>query len=324
MKKLTDEIKIGNIKLKNRLILAPMAGVSDLAFRSICAGYGASLVVSEMVSDHAYHYKNDKTFTLIKNDDTRPYSVQIFGSDINYLKELAIYLDKQDYVDIIDINMGCPVPKIAKKSKAGSYWLKDPDEVYNLVKNIVSSVKKPVTVKVRLGLDENNLNVLEIAKKIELAGAKAIAIHGRTVKQLYSGFASYDLIKKVKENVNIPVIANGDIKDYKTAKKVLEYTNCDALMIGRAAIGRPFLFKEIIEKEIGKDFYFDLDDLINLIKKHFNLMQKIYGEKTAILKFKMHISNYLKDKFNYKGIKKDFILTGDFNKLIISLENLSK
>ena len=312
MKKLSDEIKIGNVILKNRLILAPMAGVSDMAFRYICSEYNSSLGVSEIVSDHAYHYKNDKTFILIKNDDVRPYSVQIFGSDINYLKELAIYLDGLDYVDIIDINMGCPVPKIAKKSRAGSYWL---------VKEIVESVKKPVSVKVRLGLDDNNLNVVEIAKKIELAGASAIAIHGRTVKQLYSGFARYDLIKKVKETVKIPVIANGDIKDYESAKYVLDYTNCDAVMIGRAAIGRPYIFKEILEKEKGNNYNFELIDLINLLKKHFNLMIKLYGEKLATLKFKMHISNYLKDKFNYKEIKREYVLNGDFEKLITSLEN---
>ena len=321
MKKLSDEIKIGNVVLKNRLILAPMAGVSDMAFRYICSLYNSSLGVSEMVSDHAYHYKNGKTFTIIKNDDVRPYSVQIFGSDINYLKELAIYLDGLDYVDIIDINMGCPVPKIAKKSRAGSYWLKNPDEVYNLVKEIVDSVKKPVSVKVRLGLDDNNLNVVEIAKKIELAGASAIAIHGRTVKQLYSGLARYDLIKKVKETVKISVIANGDIKDYESAKYVLEYTNCDAVMIGRAAIGRPYIFKEILEKEKGNNYNFELIDLINLLKKHFNLMIKLYGEKLATLKFKMHISNYLKDKFNYKEIKREYVLNGDFEKLITSLEN---
>lgn len=320
MKKLSDKAKIGNIKLKNRLILAPMAGNTDAAFRLLASKFNAALTISEMISDHGFHYRNQKTDIYLTSFGERPLAIQIFGSSIPYMIDLAKHIDKMPNVDIIDINMGCPVPKVSEKSKAGSYYLKDPKLVYELVSNIVKNVKKPVTVKIRSGWDKSSINAVEVAKEIERAGASAITIHPRTRKEMYSGKANWDIIKDVKNAVNIPVIGNGDVKDYESAKKMLEETGCDFVMIGRATLGKPYIFKEILLEESGKKMKIDLKKIVKIIQKHYALLVKLHGEKIASLKMKTHISNYLKPFPELKKIRTAYVLDGNFFKLIESLK----
>ena len=240
--------KIGNVEIKNQVVLAPMAGISNSAYRTIIKEMGAGLIVAEMVSDKAIMYGNKKTVDMLyMTDFERPISQQIFGSDKESFVYSAKYIYENMHPDIIDINMGCPVPKVAISSQAGSALLKNPDKVYEIVKSVVEAVPIPVTVKIRSGWDENSINAKEIAKVIESAGASAITIHPRTRKQGYSGNADWNIIKEVKEIVNIPVIGNGDIKSCYDAKRMLEETNCDAIMIGRGVLGNPWLIRECVE-----------------------------------------------------------------------------
>ncbi len=300
------EWKIRDIKIPNRLVLAPMAGITNEAFRIICKEMGCGLVVAEMVSDKAIGFQNERTLKMTKvNSLEHPISMQIFGSDVESMVKAAKYIDEYSDADIIDINMGCPVNKVAKRSGAGAFLLQDPKLVYDIVKNVVDNVKKPVTVKIRIGWDFDNINVLENAKMIELAGASAITVHGRTRSQFYSGKADLDWIKKVKEAVSIPVIGNGDIIDIKSAKYMLEYTGCDAIAIGRGALGNPFIFRElynyfingiIVEKPSN-------EEILEVIKKHHNLLLELKGEKLAMLEMRGHIAWYLKGKPGSARIK---------------------
>ena len=238
--------KIGNILINSHVVLAPMAGVTNIAYRKMCKKYGAGMVTTEMISDKGIFYNDKKTKELANIDENEhPVAIQIFGGDIDTLVNAAKWVDTQTAADIIDINMGCPVPKVLK-SEAGSKNLQDPERIYKTVKTIVENVKKPVTVKVRIGWDHSSINVLEVSDAVVNAGASALVIHGRTKTDLYSGTVNYDLIRQVKErHPNFPIIANWVITDTKKAKEVLEFTKCDGLMIGRASYGNPFIFKKI-------------------------------------------------------------------------------
>lgn len=289
--------KIGNIELKNNIVIAPMAGISNSAFRRIAKEMGAGLIYAEMVSDKAIIYDNEKTKQMLYlTAEERPIAQQIFGSDIESFTESAKIVYEQMKPDIIDINMGCPVPKIAIKSQAGAALLKNPDKIKKIVKSVVQAVPCPVTVKIRSGWDEKSINAKLVAKICEEAGASAITIHGRTRKQGYSGNVDLDIIKEVKESVNIPVIANGDIKDIASAKKMLEYTKCDAIMIGRATLGNPWLIKKLVtyfeENIILPDPTYE--EKINMALKHLSYLTDLKNEKVAILEIRSHMAWYLK------------------------------
>ncbi len=311
--------KIRDIEIKNQLVLAPMAGVTNEAFRIICKKYNAGLVMAEMVSDKAIGFKNEKTLKMTKvNDIEHPISMQIFGADIESLVNGAKYLDNNSDCDIIDINMGCPVNKVAKKSGAGASLLKDPNKVYEITKAVVDAVKKPVTVKIRIGWDFDSINCVEVAKLIEKAGASAITVHARTRSQFYSGCADWKYIKQVVDNVNIPVIGNGDIIDYKTAKAMLDETGCMAIAIARGALGNPFIFREINE-------YLDNgiivnkptnEEIFNTILEQYNLLLELKGEKLAMLEMRSHVGWYLKGRANSSKIKDFCNKQTDFNEVI--------
>ncbi len=298
--------KIGNIEIKNNIVLAPMAGISNSSFRRIIKSFGCGLIYAEMVSDKAITYGDSKTLKMLyMTDEERPIAQQIFGHDVESFVTAAKYIYETMKPDIIDINMGCPVPKVALRSQAGSALLKNPDRVKEIVKAVVSSVPIPVTVKIRSGWDSNSINAPLIAKICEEAGASAITIHGRTRSQGYSGNVDLDIIKQVKEGVNIPVIGNGDIKTCYDAKKMLDYTGCDAVMIGRGVLGNPWLIKECLdylEKGIEPKKV-SLSEKLDMIKKHLDLLINQKGEKVACLEMRSHFAWYLKGLSNTKKLK---------------------
>ena len=298
--------KIGNIELKNNVVLAPMAGICNSAFRRIVKEYGVGLIYAEMVSDKALVYDSEKTKKMLyMTEYERPIAQQIFGSD----KESFVIAAKKVYElekpDIIDINMGCPVPKIAVKSQAGAALLKNPEKIREIVKAVVEAVPVPVTVKIRSGWDSKSINACEVAKICEEAGASAITIHPRTRAQGYEGHSDWNIIKQVKETVSIPVIGNGDIKSIEDAKKMIDETGCDAIMIGRGALGNPYLFKQIIHYlETGEKLEELTDkEKINLIIKHFEYLLEIKPEKVAVLEMRTHAAWYIKGINGSKEIK---------------------
>lgn len=298
--------KIKDLEIKNRIVFAPMAGVSNISYRQIIKEMGAGLIYSEMISTLGIKYNGKKTIDLINFEETeRPISIQIFGSDIESFVNAAKYIEENFHPDIIDINMGCPVPKVAIKCQAGSALLKDPDKIYEIVKNVVENTNTPITVKIRSGWDEKNINAVEVAKKIEKAGASAVAIHARTRSQGYSEKANWDIIKEVKASVNIPVIGNGDITTIYEAEKMLKETKCDAIMIGRATLGNPWFIKECVEYiENGKIINKPTDkEKIDMILHHYNLLKKYTNERTALLEIRTHALWYLKGIPGTKEIK---------------------
>ena len=310
--------QIGNVKIKNQVVLAPMAGICNSAYRTIAKEMGAGLIYAEMVSDKAITYGSKKTQDMLyMTDFERPISQQIFGSDKESFIIAAKYTYENMKPDIIDINMGCPVPKVALKNQAGSALLKDSDKVYEIVKAVVEAVPIPVTVKIRSGWDANSINAPIIAKKIEEAGASAICVHPRTRSQGYSGNADWKIIKEVKESVSIPVIGNGDIKSCYDAKRMLEETNCDAIMIGRGCLGNPWIIKECVDylengiepKKITKD------EKLNMIDKHFEYLLNTKPEKVAVLEMRSHIAWYLKGIEGAARVKDDIFKTKDINEI---------
>ena len=288
--------KIGNVEIENQLVLAPMAGITNEAFRSICKEMGAGLVVCEMISDKALSFHNAKTIKMTGvSQNEHPLSMQIFGADKETLVYAAKWIYENTDADIIDINMGCPVNKVAKRAGAGSSLLRDPNKVYEITKAVVEATPLPVTVKIRIGWDENNINAVENAKMIEKAGACAIAVHGRTRAQMYSGHANLDVIKDVVEAVNIPVVGNGDIVDGPSALHMLEYTGCKAIMIGRGALGNPWIFKEINAYFAGEEFKrSSKEEIYNMIVDQYERLLKLKGERLALLEMRSHVGWYLK------------------------------
>lgn len=315
--------KIGNVEINGKIVVAPMAGISNMTFRRICKSMGASLVVAEMVSDKAITYGNEKTFELLRmNDDERPISQQIFGSDVNSFVEAAKIVEKRMKPDIIDINMGCPVPKVAVKNQAGSALLKNPEKVGEIIKAVVEAVKVPVTVKIRSGWDESSINAVEIAKIAEANGASAITIHARTRAQGYSGKADWNIIKKVVEAVDIPVIGNGDVVSCYDAKRMLDETGCSAVMIGRGLLGNPWLIKECVEYlDSGKlPCEIGYDEKIDMMEYHLNKLCEDKTEKQAVLEIRNHLLNYLKGLPENKEVKNKVCRCQSENEIINVLE----
>lgn len=316
--------KIRDVVIPNQFVLAPMAGITNEAFRILCKEMGCGLVVAEMVSDKAIGFQNERTLKMTKvNPVEHPISMQIFGGDVESLVQAAKYIDTCSDADIIDINMGCPVNKVAKKSHAGAALLTDSDLVYEIVSNVVKNVSKPVTVKIRIGWDLDSINAVEIAKRIEDAGASAITVHGRTRSQFYSGKADLDWIKKVKETVSIPVIGNGDIIDIASAKHMLEYTGVDAIAVGRGALGNPFIFREL-SKYFQEGVIVDKpsnQEILATIKKHHQLLLDLKGEKLALLEMRGHVAWYLKGKPGSAKIKDLCNKQTSFSEVLTILEN---
>ena len=288
-------LKIGNVELENRYILGPMAGVTDLPFRLLCREQGAGLLCMEMVSAKAIMYNNRNTEQLLTiHPDERPVSLQLFGSDPKIMSEMAKRIEERPFA-ILDINMGCPVPKVVKNGE-GSALMKDPKLVYEIVSSMVKAIEKPVTVKIRKGFDDDHVNAVEIARIIEEAGAAAVAVHGRTREQYYSGKADWDIIRQVKEAVSIPVIGNGDVTSPERAEELVRRTGCDGVMIARGAQGNPWIFSEMITYEEtgvvpprpGKE------ELKEMMLRHARLQLEYKGEYSGIREMRKHVAWYTK------------------------------
>lgn len=319
--------KIGNVEIKNKIVLAPMAGICNSAFRKIIKEMGCGLIYAEMVSDKALMYNNKKTKDMLyMEEEERPIAQQIFGSDKDSFVIAAKKICNEMHPDIIDINMGCPVPKVAVKAQAGSALLKNPQKIKEIVSAVVNAVDVPVTVKIRSGWDSKSINAVEVAKICEEAGASAITVHGRTRAQGYSGKVDLDIIKKVKDAIKIPVIGNGDITDIESAKRMLEYTKCDAIMIGRGVLGNPWLIKELVEFTTNKPISSPprYEDKINMCIKHMDYLLKIKPEKIAILEMRSHIAWYIKGLPNNIEIKKEIFSSQTKEEILKILNNYLK
>ncbi|MCI5745083.1 MAG: tRNA dihydrouridine synthase DusB [Erysipelotrichaceae bacterium] len=318
--------KIKNITIDGNVVLAPMAGVSNIAYRKMCKKYHAAMVTTEMISDKGIFYKDKKTLDMARIDENEhPIAIQIFGGSIDTLLYAAKWVDTQSNADIIDINMGCPVPKVIK-SNSGSDYLKDVNRIYNTVKTIVENVKKPVTVKIRIGWDHQSINVFEVCDAIIAAGASAITIHGRTKSDLYSGKVDYDLIRQVKEkHMDFPIIANGDIKTPLEAKQILEYTHCDAIMIGRASYGNPYIFKQIDhylkKNELLKDM--DLSEKIDILKEYAKDLIRYKGEVIAIKELRGQAGWFVKNCPNGAKIRNELTSIKTYQELETILNNIN-
>ena len=281
-------MRIGNVELPNNLILAPMAGVSDLPFRLLCREQGAGLTVMEMISAKAILYKNRNTEELMYTvPEDRPVSLQLFGSDPDIVSEIALQIEERPY-DILDFNMGCPVPKVVKNGE-GSALMREPEKAAAIVRECVRKIHKPMTVKIRKGFNDQEVNAVELAERLEDAGAAAIAVHARTREQFYSGKADWDIIRQVKEAVKIPVIGNGDVTGPESAAAMQEETGCDAVMIGRAARGNPWIFRRILKGGSARP---DLRELTETILRHAQMTVDLDGEYAGIRKMRKHVAWY--------------------------------
>lgn len=296
MKELNASWKIGNVDIPNRIVLAPMAGITNAAFRVTAKEFGAGLLVCEMISDQGIHFRNKKTLEMLYIDEREhPLSVQVFGGNKDSLVEAAQFVAENTPADIIDINMGCPVNKVVK-TDAGAKWLLDPDKVYEMVHAVSSSIDIPVTVKMRIGWDDQHIFAVDNAKAAQSAGAAAIAMHGRTRVQMYEGHADWEILKKVREQLTIPFMGNGDVKTPEDAKRMVEYVGADGVMIGRAALGNPWMIHRT-------QHYFETGELIaeptpvekiETAKVHLARLIDLKGEKVACREFRQHASYYLK------------------------------
>lgn len=288
-------LKIGNVELENRYILGPMAGVTDLPFRLLCKEQGAGLLCMEMVSAKAIYYNNRNTESLLEiHPDETPVSLQLFGSDPKIMSEMAKRIEERPFA-ILDVNMGCPVPKVVRNGE-GSALMKEPKLVYEIVSALVKAIRKPVTVKIRKGFDDEHVNAVEIAKIIEEAGAAAVAVHGRTREQYYSGKADWDIIRQVKEAVSIPVIGNGDVTSPQKADELVRQTGCDGIMIARGAEGNPWIFSEMIRWEETGELPArpDKDEIREMMLRHARLQLEYKGEFCGIREMRKHVAWYTK------------------------------
>lgn len=286
-------LKIGDVELPNNLILAPMAGVTDLPFRLLCREQGAGLLCMEMVSAKAIYYRNRNTEALLSIDEREPpVSLQLFGSDADIISEMAKRIEERPF-SILDINMGCPVPKVTGNGE-GSALMKNPALVEEIVTKTVKAIKKPVTIKIRKGFDEEHVNAVEIAKIAEAGGAAAVAVHGRTREQYYHGKADWDIIRQVKEAVSIPVIGNGDVTSPESAEAMLRETGCDGVMIGRGAQGNPWIFHQILHwMETGEmEDKPSAEEVKEMILRHAGLLTEYKGEYTGIREMRKHVAWY--------------------------------
>lgn len=312
------KIKIGNVEINNNIFLAPMAGITDVSYRSICKEFGVELTYSEMISAKGMYYNDEKTKLLMqKAENEVPFAIQIFGSDADIMASTVEEVGK--HADIIDINMGCPAPKVVKNGD-GSKLMLSPELIDEITRKVVEKAKVPVTIKIRKGWDKEHVNAVQIARIAEKNGISAITVHGRTREEFYSGKADWNIIKEVKDSVSIPVIGNGDIISIESANEIFEKTNCDAIMIGRASLGNPWIFKEIIT---GEKIEKSCEDVKNMIIKHLNMLVKEKGEYTAIREMRKHIGWYIKGFANAAEIRKRVNEIDGLEELKSMIQNIS-
>lgn len=317
--------QIGDIIMDNRVVLAPMAGICNSAFRLTVKEFGAGLVYAEMISDKALNTRNKKTLDMLYIDEREnPMTLQIFGGDKENLVEAAKFVDKHTTADIIDINMGCPVNKIIK-CEAGAKWLLDPNKIYEMVSSVVDAVDKPVSVKMRIGWDEERVFAVENAQAAERAGAAAIAMHGRTRVQMYEGKANWDVLAEVKKNISIPFIANGDVETPEDAKRILEHTKADGVMIGRAALGNPWMIYQTVKYlESGVQIPEpSVREKMDVCLLHFERLKALKGEKVAVREMRKHASWYLKGIRGNGKIRNAINLTETEQELRILLNSVA-
>lgn len=315
--------KIADVKIDNQVVLAPMAGVCDYTFRSIIKSFGCGLVINEMVSDKSIIYGNSRIDELLYMKETeRPFCQQIFGAQADTLLQAAIYIQDNMHPDIIDVNMGCPVSKVAVRSCSGSALLKNPPLIREIVETLTDNIDTPVTVKIRSGWDEDHINAVKNAQIIEEAGASAITVHPRTRSQAYEGVADWNIIKEVKDNVSIPIIGNGDVNSCYKAKDMIKETGCDAVMIGRGVLGNPWLVRECIDyldHEI-EPVRLSYMDRLNMIKQHINALYDLKIPKIALIRSRMHAAYYVKGLYGSINTKKKIFQTKSRDELFNILD----